>query len=323
MPLSRFARYAWLVLGVNILVILWGAYVRASGSGAGCGSHWPLCNGVVIPRPEQIETVVEFVHRLTSGAALLLVLGQFVWARRLFVKSEPARLGANLSLVFIITEALVGAGLVLFGWTADDRSAGRAVSIVVHLVNTFLLLGSLALTAWWASGGARLVALRRDRLGWLLLVGLLGVTVIGASGALTALGDTLFPPGSLAAGLRQDFSSTAHYLERLRVLHPLLAVAISLYLLALAYFYDFGGRSPAAARLARLLMALVGMQLFAGLVNVLLLAPVWMQLVHLLLADAVWITLVLLAAAGLAQAAPAEKAQPAGSGEAGWSAARG
>jgi heme A synthase len=143
MQLTRFAKYAWGVLAYNILVILWGAYVRATGSGAGCGSHWPLCNGEVIPRAEQVETLIEFAHRLTSGLSLLLVVGLLVWAFRSYPKGHLVRLGAGLSMFFIITEALVGAGLVLFEWVAQDVSSGRVISMAVHLVNTFLLLASL------------------------------------------------------------------------------------------------------------------------------------------------------------------------------------
>lgn len=312
MQLTKFARYAWGVLGLNILVILWGAYVRATGSGAGCGSHWPLCNGQVIPGAEQIETVVEFTHRLTSGLALLAVLLLFIWGRRLYGRGEPVRRGVNLSLFFIITEALVGAGLVLFGWTAQDDSLGRAVSIVVHLVNTFLLLASLSLTAWWASGNAGGRLANRGGLLWLLGIGFAGALLMGASGALTALGDTLFPAGSLAEGLSRDFSPTAHFLERLRVLHPVLAVLVSVYLIAIAYFHNFKTYGAAPARLARWLTGLLLVQLAAGLVNVLLLAPVWMQMVHLLLADSVWIALVLLAAAALSAPAEADARERAG-----------
>lgn len=315
MKQSQFARYAWGVLGLNILVILWGAYVRATGSGAGCGSHWPLCNGEVIPRAEQVETMVEFAHRITSGLALIAVLVLFMWGRRLYARGAPVRRGVNLSLFFIITEALVGAGLVLFGWTANDDSIGRAVSIVVHLVNTFLLLASLSLTAWWAAdyppGRSADLHVQRGSLRWLVLLGLAGVVLMGASGALTALGDTLFPVGSLAEGLNRDFSPTAHFLERLRVLHPVVAVLVSAYLIALAYFHDFRQYNERAGRLARILMGLLVLQLTAGLVNVLLLAPVWMQIVHLLLADSVWIALVLLSAAALfAPVREQERIQP-------------
>ncbi|MGD9093923.1 MAG: COX15/CtaA family protein, partial [Anaerolineales bacterium] len=203
MRLNRYAKYAWIVLIYNILVILWGAYVRATGSGAGCGSHWPLCNGEVLPRTTQIETMIEFGHRLTSGLAFILVLILFLWALRAYPRGNNVRLAAIFSMVFITTEALVGAGLVLFEWVAYDASVGRAISIVVHLINTFLLLASLSLTAWWASGGKAVRIKGAGVLLWTLLLGLLGTMVIGASGALTALGDTLFPVTSLAEGIQQ------------------------------------------------------------------------------------------------------------------------
>ena len=122
MKLTRFAKYAWFVLIFNLGVILWGAYVRATGSGAGCGSHWPLCNGEVIPRTGQIETLVEFTHRLSSGAAFLLVVGMLVWAWRIFPRRHRVRAAAIFSMIFMITEAFVGAGLVLFELVADNAS---------------------------------------------------------------------------------------------------------------------------------------------------------------------------------------------------------
>src|SRR5947209_11898521 len=149
---SRFAAFAWGVVAYNLTVILWGAYVRASGSGAGCGNHWPLCNGEVIPRAERIQTLIEFIHRVTSGLTVILILTLAIWAFLTFPKKHPARKGAALSLIFIVTEALIGAGLVLFELVAQNASLARAMFISVHLVNTFLLLAFLTLTAWWASG---------------------------------------------------------------------------------------------------------------------------------------------------------------------------
>ena len=99
--MQRLARYAWFVLGVNVLVILWGAYVRASKSGDGCGSHWPLCNGLVVPNVSRFTTIVEFTHRLTSGVAFILVVILLVRAWRTFGKGHPARAGALASLIFI------------------------------------------------------------------------------------------------------------------------------------------------------------------------------------------------------------------------------
>jgi heme A synthase len=297
MALTSLAKYAWGVLIYHLLVVLWGAYVRATGSGAGCGSHWPLCNGEVIPRAPQVETLVEFTHRLSSGLALLLVVGLLVWSLKAYPNGHRVRLGAWLSALFIITEALVGAGLVLFEWVADDVSSGRVISIAIHLVNTFLLLAALALTAWWASGGAPVRLTAHGPLIWAFLLGFLGVLLIGVSGAVTALGDTLFPAESLGEGLRQDFAPTAHFLLRLRVWHPVIAILVGFYSMFLGgLIYMFGDRAV-VKRLALGLVALFIVQLSAGLVNLLLLAPVWMQLVHLLLADLVWLTLVLLAAA--------------------------
>ncbi|MCK5314971.1 MAG: COX15/CtaA family protein, partial [Anaerolineales bacterium] len=224
MKLTGYAKFAWGVLIYNIFVILWGAFVRATGSGAGCGSHWPLCNGQVMPQEPQIETIIEFAHRLSSGLAFVLVLVMLIWALRAYPKGHVVRRGAWFSMILITTEALVGAGLVLFEWVAQDASVGRAISIVIHLINTFLLLAALSLNAWWASGGRKIQIRENGSLAWLLILGLLGTMIIGASGALTALGDTLFPVNSLAEGIRQDFTPTAHFLLRLRLLHPSVAV---------------------------------------------------------------------------------------------------
>ena len=293
---AKFSKYAWAVLFYNLGVILWGAYVRATGSGAGCGSHWPLCNGEVVPRTPQADTIIEFVHRLTSGLALILVVVLILWAFRIFPKAHQVRLGASMSMFFMITEALVGAGLVLFQWVAHDVSTGRVISISVHLVNTFLLLASLTMTAWWASGGNPITVRGRGIVLWAFALGFLGVMVIGVTGAITALGDTLFPAGSLSEGIRQDFSSTAHILVRLRVWHPIIAIGVGFYLLFLAGVMGLASDHPPLKRNAVIVIALVFVQWLAGLVNVLMLAPVWMQLVHLLLADIVWISWVLLAA---------------------------
>jgi heme A synthase len=297
----RFYVYAWVVLGFNLLVVLWGAYVRASGSGAGCGSHWPLCNGEVMPRAHATETLIELTHRTTSGLALLLVFGLAVWAFRSFPRKHPARLGAVLSVFFIITEALIGAGLVLFGFVADNDSIGRAAYLSIHLVNTFLLLAALALTAWWASGGSALRIRERGTLSLILGAGLVGTLLLGVSGAVTALGDTLFPGGSLSSGLRDDFSPTAHILIRLRVLHPTIAVLVSVLLIYAARFAAAKRPGLTTKRLAWALMLMVLVELCAGLVNLILLAPIPMQIVHLLLADLLWISLVLLMAAALGE----------------------
>jgi heme A synthase len=290
---SRLSKYAWFVLAANIAVILWGAFVRATGSGAGCGSHWPLCNGVVIPRAQQIETVIEFTHRATSGIAFILLLILVIWIFKIYPKGHRLRFGSGMAMLFMVTEALVGAGLVLFEWVASDASLGRAISIIVHLVNTFLLIAYLTITAWWATGGRDIVIRVRDSSYGMILIGLLGTMVLGASGALAALGDTLFPVDTLAEGFRQDFSSTAHFLIRLRILHPTFAVLVGFYLIVITGIITSRKDDNWVQRFGRILIIAVLIQFSAGLLNVFLLAPVWMQLVHLLLADIIWIVSVL------------------------------
>jgi heme A synthase len=313
MKLSRFAIYAWGVLAYNLLVILWGAYVRASGSGAGCGSHWPLCNGEVIPPAPEVATLIEFSHRMTTGLAGLLVIGLVVWAFRAFPRGHTARLGASLSLAFIVIEGLVGALQVLLGLTAENASIGRAVVGSIHLANTFLMLAAMTLTAWWASGGASLQLRRQGLLGWVFAVGLLGVLLVGASGAITALGDTLFPSDSLASGLQADFSAEAHFLIQLRVIHPILAVLAGIYSVVAGRLAAAWRPSLATRRLSWVLGALFGAQLLIGVVNVALLAPIFMQIIHLFMADLVWIALVLAAAAALG--APATAREPLAAAE--------
>jgi heme A synthase len=300
----RFARFAWGVLAYNLAVILWGAYVRASVSGNGCGSHWPLCNGEFIPATPQLKTLIEFTHRLTSGLSVVLLVILAIWAWRTYPKEHRVRRAALWSVGFIFTEALIGAGLVLFEYVAQNASVGRALFISVHLVNTFVLLAVLALTAWWATGAPRVQLRGQGNVPHLFALGLLGTLVLAVSGAVTALGDTLFPARTLAEGFSRDFAPTAHFLLRLRVLHPALALAIGCYVvLTASYVSNFLRPAARVKRLTAMLSVIFLLQLGAGLLNIYLLAPVWLQLVHLLLADLLWLALVLCAAAALAQPA--------------------
>ncbi len=307
---NNFTRFAWFVLVFLLFVVLWGAFVRATGSGAGCGSHWPLCNGEVVPRAPQVETVIEFTHRVTSAFSGVLVLVMLFWAFRLFPKGHIVRRAAVYSTIFIITEGLVGAGLVLFEWVADNESVARAVSMAVHLVNTFLLLAAVALTAWWSGADTdfRLELRGSGRPGRLVGVAILLLLLLGVSGAITALGDTLFPAGTLREGIEQDFLPTAHFLVRLRVYHPIIAVLTSVFLWLAAPVIARARPGVGALFFLYAVRVLVVVQLAAGALNVLLNVPVWMQLVHLLLADLMWLAVVLLGATALS--APVAAARP-------------
>jgi heme A synthase len=288
----RFARYAWSVLVYNVAVVLWGGYVRATGSGAGCGNHWPLCNGAVTPHSPALKTIVEYTHRVSSGVDLLLVAGLVLWAFRAFPRGHAVRRGAALSAVFLLTEALLGAALVVLHHVADNASVARVYSLSAHLTNTLALLACLALTAWWAGHPA-------VRLGTKALAtagaALLTVMVVGITGAIAALGDTLFPVSSLRVGLAQDFDPASNVILRLRGLHPALAGLVGA--CVLLYALTRAAADPRVKKLGYGVAALVAAQVGAGLLNLVLLAPVWMQMVHLLLADLLWIALVLLCAA--------------------------
>lgn len=300
--LSSFAKYAWAFLAYNALVILWGAYVRASGSGAGCGSHWPTCNGDVIPRPKTLATVIELSHRLTSGLALLGTVALAVWAFRSFPKAHRVRKASLFSLGFMLSEALLGAGLVLFEHVAHNASAKRGLSMSLHLMNTFLLLASLVLTAYFASGGRAIKLRDQGFVKWPIAIAMGATLFVGMSGGIAALGDTLFPAKTLGEGIAQDFSTGSHIFLRLRVLHPMLAMTCGVLVVGAGTVAR--AVRPGDAMVARCSRALVGLfvvQLLLGLANVALLAPVPIQLLHLLLADSVWVGLVLLGATTLAE----------------------
>jgi heme A synthase len=292
---ARFTRFAWGVLAYNVIVVLWGAVVRATGSGAGCGAHWPRCNGVVIPRDPSVETLIEFTHRATSGIALLAVVAMLWMAFRRFPAGHAARTGAVWSMVLMLTEAAVGASLVLLELVAGNTSGARAWWMAAHLTNTFLLLAAIALTAWWGSGRPRVRVRGQGLAGFLALAPIALTLLVGVTGAVTALGDTLFPKTSVG------LSGGTHFLERLRVVHPFLAIGTGVFAVAAAAMLRRLRPDPTTVRLSHAVAALFGIQILAGTVNVVLLAPVWMQLVHLLLADALWLALVLGAASALGE----------------------
>jgi len=291
--MKSLSRVAGWVLAYTIAVILWGAVVRATGSGAGCGSHWPLCNGEVVPLQPSLKTLIEFSHRLTSGLSLLAVFYLYYRVRKLIPnRADFLRKSAFLSVIAILLEAAFGAGLVLLELVGLDESGMRAVSIILHLVNTSFL--TAALMAVWE--GARIRSedetavvrfwpmAARER--WKARLWLGGFLLIGAAGALTALGDTLFKPASVLDGVRSDFAPDAHFLERLRIFHP--AIAVLWALGRILSLVDTDQTSPLKKQTA----LLIGINIGLGVANIALLAPVWMQVVHLLVANLIWMSLI-------------------------------
>jgi len=281
-----------MVLGWNVVVILWGAYVRASGSGAGCGNTWPFCNGEVIP--SQWATIlafthkaIEFTHRLSSGLALAMVVALYVWSTRRFPKGHRVRRYAYLSIVFILMEALLGAGLVLFDYVGKNDSVGRVIYLAAHLTNTQILLAVLTMTAYFSLAPSPEVNRPAPRE---LQAALLIALVTSVTGAIAALSDTLYPASSFAAGLAQELSATATLTLRLRLLHPLIAILGGLYIIVVALQWQ----KHLPTRLGAMAALLAIAQLCAGAINVALMTPNWMQILHLLLAAVLWVLLVML-----------------------------
>jgi cytochrome c oxidase assembly protein subunit 15 len=287
-------RFAWAVLVYNVAAVLWGAVVRATGSGAGCGDHWPLCNGVVVQTHPRLATLIELAHRMSAGVTVIAVLILLVWIFRSTAAGHLARMTVAAATVLIFNEALLGALLVLLRLTADNRSPARAVYLSLHLANTLLLLGALALCAHFLSGG-EIFHRQRVRFSQLpqVIAGLAAILLVGMSGTLAALSDTLFPATSVRAALAQDFSRGSTWLQQVRFLHPVTAVIAGIFI---CWLLLRSVQRPEERKLAIGVLSLLGLQCVLGIADVVLLAPLWLQITHLFVADVLWITLVLLAA---------------------------
>lgn len=294
---SSFHRFAQFLLIYTLLVILWGAWVRISHSGDGCGDSWPLCKGQIIPEAEHKKTWVEFSHRLTSGLFGLLVIYLFWAGRKLFEKQEPIRKAILATLIFMITEALLGAKLVLFGLVGTNDSPFRLFAMGLHQVNSLLLSGSVALVALYSSDmpeklRASLTEKTKEPLPKWTVSFLIFFIVIAVTGAFASLSTTLFPSSSLMEGISQDFSDNAHYLLRLRISHPILATSIGA---SIAMFFWLRSQleQNALVRTATVQVAVIFMGgIVFGYLTLFSLAPIWMKVIHLLIAHVIWITLV-------------------------------
>ena len=301
--LTSLVRFAWFVLFYNIAVIIWGAYVRATGSGAGCGSHWPLCNGEIVPKVARVQTLIEFTHRITSGLSLLLVLVLLAWCWRSTRKGDWARYSAAAATVLLFNEAILGAMLVIFDHVGLDRSASRAVFLCLHFGNTLLLVAALTLTAKWLAKADRPLVPFGGKSRWFVVgTGLTSVMITGMTGSLAALGDTIFPSTNLQASIAQDLSSSSHFLLKLRLFHPVVAAIAFFYVLWMAQRLSKGEHGSPG--ILPFLSAALLAQVALGVLNVFLLAPVWLQLVHLLGAEIFWILLVAASADALFREAP-------------------
>ncbi|HEY1983793.1 MAG TPA: COX15/CtaA family protein [Terracidiphilus sp.] len=297
LPSAALRRFAWGVLAYFVAVILWGTLVRATGSGAGCGDHWPLCNGTVMQHSPRVDTMIEFTHRITSGLSFFSAVGLLIWTFAGTVRGHLARAASVAVVAFTLIEAVLGALLVKLGLTAQSQSPLRAPYLALHLTNTLLLLAVLALTAHLLS---RRHGYTRDTVRMVApfgaIVGVVVVMVVGVTGSLAALGDTLFPATSLGAALAQDFAATSGWLVRWRWTHPTVAFFASVFLIWLLVRASRRSAHWDNRGLSALVLLLLAAQYLLGVLDVVLLAPLWLQVVHLLGADVLWAALVVLTA---------------------------
>jgi len=300
--LTGFTRYAWLTLGWNLLVILWGVFLRASKSGDGCGQHWLTCQGEVIPSAPELKTVIEFSHRITSSLAGIAIIVLLIWAivrwRRMRDEiSRSAMWAAVGSFVFVVFEGLLGRSLVLTGNTALNLTPERPFWMAAHLINTFILLAFLTLTGYYASGGKKMRWKAAGKYKAAIIDGVAAIFIVGITGSIAALASMIFPSGTLAEGFAADLSPTSNMLVRLRLLHPITAIAAGV---ALIFIAGWIGRKAGVGTKTKwwsnVLSLLVLGQLLFGAATLLMLAPIVMQLGHLFLVDAIWISFVMMAA---------------------------
>jgi cytochrome c oxidase assembly protein subunit 15 len=282
------ARLAWVTVGFFILVVLWGAVVRATGSGGGCGSNWPLCNGDYFPHHPRLATIIEFTHRSTSGICTFLLIALGVFTFRATPPGHRARKAVLWAAFLLVTEALLGAMLVLRHYVEANVSTGRVIAQSIHLTNTMLFMASLALTAWFLTDRTRAIAAQPSQRPIALLT-IVSTLLVAATGSLAALADTLFPSPNLAAAFAADAAASSPILIRMRWLHPAAAILSVFCVLLLVRAENM--KRP----IARLVVAMLALQFILGIGDILLLAPIWMQVLHLLSADIYWIALVLLA----------------------------
>lgn len=300
MPNKRFRTLSLGLVIYTVLVILWGAWVRISRSGAGCGEHWPLCNGELLPGTSVPATWIEFSHRISTGIYGILVAGIFIWALRLYPRKHAVVKMAAFAVLFTALEAWIGARLVLSGLVANDTSLRRTIFMALHQINSMLLSGSVYLIFVFAAYPSAPTPLRRffksPRGGWLILL-LLFPLIVSMSGAIASLAATLFPSSTLMEGLGKDFAADAHPVLRYRLWHPVLAVTLGVALIGALWPRVNGAEvSQAVLSARRSFIFLIGVNLLFGASTLLLLSPVWMKLTHLAMAHFIWFSVLLLTA---------------------------
>ncbi|MBS1724672.1 MAG: protoheme IX farnesyltransferase [Armatimonadetes bacterium] len=303
---TTYTWFVWTVLGYSALVLVFGAFVRASYSGDGCGAYWPTCGGgSLIPLVDTAPRAIEFTHRVSSFTLLVLTTLGYFWSRKLFEPRDPVRKATGFAVLSTVVSSLIGALLVLFRWVTDDKSAGRAVTMPLHLVNNYFLIGALSCAAYWSattyrparhgSPGAKPID---SALKWLFG----SFLVLGATGAFSALGKTAFEHElSFAKGFAErlwlHIGPDAHPFLRGGIVHPLIATSVGILVFWMCSLVSHAHPTDEVKRWSRTVVGLYLLQMALGVLNLVVSAPIPLQLLHLSLAIVNWLSLVMLALA--------------------------
>ena len=273
--------YTKLGIVLSILSILAGAFVRATGSGDGCGSTWPTCKGKIIPQLSDTSEVIEFSHRSVSGILLIVTLIIFIKSRNMS-KGSIVRTTVNFLTFFVLFEAAIGAVIVLYEWVGLNSSLPRIIAVPIHLVNTFGLLACYAILYKVLLNNFKNIKQLWDRrfvfIAFLFLLS-------GATGSITALADVLFPSASFYEGLMEDFDRTSEMLTRLRILHPMVATGLSVALIIESRKVQKDYKID-----VKFFQILVFIAVILGVLNVLSNILLLLSILHLAIADLLWIT---------------------------------
>ncbi len=305
---KNFSKFGWFVLAYNLAAIAWGVYVRASKSGDGCGSHWPLCDGASTPLHGAVARLVEASHRISTGLVGLLAIYLLVWAFQAFPKGHLVRKATVSAMIFTLIEGLLGAALVKFQLVVNNDSALRLMFMGLHVTSTFMLLGSFAV-ATIASTDIRPVRFKgQSGIGWILGMAAFGMVLLAVSGAVSALGHTLRPVDNVI-GAAMD--PKTFWMVRLQPLHPLIAISIGLYLALAAGLVQHLRPDARVKSALRWMVGIYVGQLVLGLVNIWLKAPIPMQMAHLVLADVNWISWIAVTMFALGEGIERVEARPA------------
>lgn len=305
---QRFANFAWFNLIYNLLVVAFGVFLRASGSGDGCGENWPFCTGDKNPANGPWASLIESSHRISTVLVGLFSFIMLGWSFRSFAKGHPVKKFAVAYFVFTLLEGLIGRHLVVNGLVTSNDTVQRAIWMAIHVLSTFVLLGSIAGAGLSASGIRPPNFKGQGVVGWLLGFGFVGTMLLGVSGAISAFGHQVRPD---VADLSERLKPAAFWASKLAIAHPIGSASIGLFLLLMSGMIQHLRPDPFVKNASKMVSSLLVIQMCLGALNIVLKAPIPMQMIHLVMADLNWISIVVLAMAALGRGIEFVELRPA------------